>query len=97
VPGSYRAKNPEISEKRPKSSKRPKSPVLRIPASAARGVLHQPLAAGPCTRFRDLPGEGWISGLPGGPGPGPPEGPLGPPGTPGPRDGDRAPPRGVDV
>jgi len=57
-PGSYRAKNPEISKKGPKSSKRPKSPVLGIPDPAAGVVLHQPLAAGPCPRFRGLPGEG---------------------------------------
>jgi len=69
---------------------------------AARGVLHQPLAAGPCTRvfrvFRGLAGEGPL-----GPffgeiaqneqfwGSGTPEG------YPASRPGDRAPARGVDV
>jgi len=96
VPGSYRAKTSEFGQKWPKSLKRPKSPFLGIPAFPAGVVLHQPLAAGPCPRFRDLLKKGGFltsrgtrAGLSGGL-----SGTLR---TPGPRDGDRAPARGVDV
>jgi len=83
-------------------------PFLPIPANSPRGLLHQPLAPGPCNpeigcfgggprkrakkgTFRDFAhfrGNGRIWGLV----PGYPGRPVGRP-----RDGDRAPPRGVDV
>jgi len=80
-------------------------PFWRIPDPAARGVLHQPLAAGPCTRLLGLlgvlarggPGRPFWACFWGNPpkwgilAPGAPEG------SPAARPGDRAPARGVDV
>jgi len=80
-------------------------PFLRIPASSARALLHQPLAAGPCTRFLGskwglaekspktpiLGDFGQKPGFPGFSGVWDPEGPLVT------WPGDRAPARGVDV
>jgi len=66
--------------------------ISRIPDPGAGVVLHQPLAAGPCTRFRALRGRGgfWPPGRP-------QTRRRAPARLPGPRDGDRAPARGVDV
>jgi len=91
-PGSYRAKMVRFGQKWPKSLKWGKSPHFRIPAFSARGVLHQPLAAGPCPHFWGGPWRGgfWTSEEV----PGEAPGPLGPGGV---RTGDRAPARGVDV
>jgi len=60
------------------------------------GVLHQPLAPGPCTQGGGLSGPSSWGGVGQGP-PGRPTGPAGPRRDFRARAGDRAPPRGVDV
>jgi len=97
LPGSYRAKKGPKAEKRLKSSKPAKSPD---PAPGAGVVLHQPLAAGPCTRFWRGLEKGLKTPVLAGKGSGPRKGPFWV--SRGPRSPDlpagrRAPARGVDV
>jgi len=68
-PGSYRAKSGKFGQKWPKSSKTPKSGVSPDPDPAGGVVLHQPLAAGPCTPFPRGSEKRGSGGPPGG-GPG---------------------------